>query len=103
MTFDAFGVRILARIKAAARISHLADHIIKRLLCDAARKVVLGHLKEMQIQTRQERIVVEHLLEMRHEPLRVHRVTMKPAAELIVYAAFGHLAAGVLDYFQRLA
>src|SRR5205823_6596512 len=57
----------------------------------------------LAVSSRDDGIVVKHLLEMRHEPLRVHRVTMKSAAELIVHAAFGHLAARMLDHFPRVA
>src|ERR1051326_3836144 len=38
---------------------------------------------------------------MRHEPERVRRIAMKPAAELIVQPAFGHLATGVQDHLKR--
>ena len=40
-------------------------------------------------------LVVEHLLEVRHEPPGVHRVTRKPAAQLVVNAAGRHAVAGV--------
>ena len=47
------------------------------------------------------RLVVEHLLEMRHEPALVHRVAMEAAAELIVHAALGHLAQREQRHVER--
>ena len=37
------------------------------------------------------RIVIEHFLKMRHEPLHVRRIARIAAAEMIVDAAFRHL------------
>ena len=36
------------------------------------------------------RLVVEHLLEVRHAPVRVHRVAVEPAADVVAHAAGGH-------------
>ena len=47
------------------------------------------------------RLVVQHLLEVRHEPVLVHRVAMEAAAELIVHAALGHLAQGEQHHVER--
>jgi hypothetical protein len=36
------------------------------------------------------RLVVQHLLEVRHPPVAVHRITMEPAADVIAHAAERH-------------
>ena len=48
-------------------------------------------------------LVVEHLLEVRHPPVGVHRVPMQPAAEVVVDAARPHLAQAVERHLERLA
>src|SRR5690348_4682952 len=47
-------------------------------------------------------IVVEHLLEMRHEPYGIDRITMKSAAELIVDPPARHLAERRRDHLERV-
>src|SRR5262249_37921284 len=54
----------------------------------------------MQVQPREQRIVVKHFLKMRHQPMCINGVSMKPAAKLIINAAAGHLSTGVLYDFQ---
>ena len=44
----------------------------------------LGH------QIDEQRIVVEHLLEMRHQPALVHRIAREAAAQMVVNAALAH-------------
>ena len=45
----------------------------------------------MNVILQQLRVVVGHLLEVRHYPALVNRVAMKAAGKLVVHAAFGHL------------
>ena len=58
--------------------------------------------KRVEVKLRELRVVVEHLLEMRHEPFGIHRVARKSAAELVVDAAGGHAFAGVQHHSRRL-
>src|SRR6516162_10882103 len=44
-----------------------------------------------------ERVVVEHLLEMRDQPALVHRIAREPSAEMVVDAAFRHARERKLD------
>src|SRR6185369_5542816 len=46
-------------------------------------------------------IVIEHLLEVRHEPNGVYRIAMKSAAELVIHPTFRHLAGSLLDHIKR--
>ena len=45
----------------------------------------------MQVERGELRVVVEHLLEVRHQPERVHGVAREAAAELVVHPAARHL------------
>ena len=56
----------------------------------------LGH------QLEQQRVVVEHLLEMRHEPALVDAVAGEAAAEMIVDAALRDMGEGVRHRFEQI-
>ena len=112
----AFAVGVLGGIKSAVRMRHVAQDVIEnvaggvgviRFLRRAAHSRFplnfgfgisdfgFGNQVGIEIELRELRLVVEHLLEMRHEPFGVHRVTREPAAQLVVNAAGGHAVAGV--------
>ena len=44
----------------------------------------------MEVDARQQRLVVQHLLEVGHQPLAVDRVAGEPAADVVVHAARRH-------------
>ena len=74
---------------------HIAEHVVE----DVPRRLGMAGLaadqEGIEIQLRQLRVVVEHLLEMRHQPFGIHRVAGEAAAELVVNTARGHAVAGV--------
>ena len=59
-------------------------------------------LPEMRAEPHEQRVVVEHLLEVRHEPLRVHAVAREAAADLIVDAAARHPLKGVRHHREHV-
>jgi len=44
----------------------------------------------MQVDAGQDRVVVEHFLEVGHQPLRIHAVAVETAADVIVDASVRH-------------
>ena len=56
----------------------------------------------MRAEPDQQRIVVQHLLEVRHQPLRVHAVAREAPADLIIDAAARHLLERVRHHGERL-
>ena len=46
----------------------------------------------------EQRVVVEHLLEVRDHPAAVHAVAREPARQLVVDAAANHSVEGVVDH-----
>ena len=75
---------------------HLAHYIVQRLFDHAPEEGIAFELPGLQIGRRELGLVVEHLLEMRHEPLRVDAIAMKAAACMVVNAAHGHMAQAAL-------
>jgi hypothetical protein len=71
-------------VKGAAVISHFAKHPIERLLRSLLHVGIVRELPQPHAQPRKKGVVVEHLLEVRDQPLRVDAVSMQPAAHLVV-------------------
>ncbi len=65
-------VGILGGIERAFRSRHVAQHVIENPPRRARQCLVARDLEGIQIGSRQLRLVVEHLFEMRHEPRLVH-------------------------------
>ncbi len=103
LAFHALGVRVGRRVIAAVRRGHLAQDVVQGFTGDAAIGLVAGDLVGLDIHVGEQRIVVEHLLEMGDQPPFVGGVSGKPAADLIVDAACGHGAQRGLDHGQGMA
>ena len=77
LALHAFRVRILGGKEAARGMRHLAQDVVERLLGDPPVLVITGGEPGVEIAARELGVVVEHLLEVRHQPLGVHRVAVK--------------------------
>ena len=97
-----FRVRVLGRVEAAPGMGHLADDVVEGLLGDAAVLGIPRRLPGLEIEERQLGLVVEHLLEVGHEPDLVDRVAVESAAQLVVDAAPRHAGEGLADHLERL-
>ena len=83
-------------------MEHLALDIGKNLLGHLTEKRLLGRLIGFQVEAREQRVVIEHFLKVRHQPALVHRITMEPAAEMIVHPSLSHLAQRMGSHLQIL-
>ena len=83
-------VGVLRRGQAALGQQQLALQVAERRLHDVAVARVARRHVAGQVRAGQERVVVEHLLEVRHEPDAVDGVAVEAPAELVVDAAVGH-------------
>jgi hypothetical protein len=92
-----FTIRIEGGVEPTLRRQHFANRPLERFLRHASRLVVTRRLPEMNAEAREQRVVVQHLLEVRHQPHRIDRITMEAAADLVVDPAAGHAAEGVCD------
>ena len=85
-------VGVLRSIKSAVLaiaqpLVHPADNITGHVRVE----FIAEHLVRVNVVLQKLGIVIRHLLEMRHNPALVDRVTMKPSGELIVNSALRHL------------
>ena len=88
----ALGVGVERGVEAALGAAHLAERPVERLLGHGPEQRVARDLPAVQVRARQQRVVVEHLLEVGDEPVGVDRVAREAAADLVVHAARGHRA-----------
>ena len=86
----ALGVGVERRREAALLLAQVAQRPVERLGADAGEERLAGDLEAVQVRARQQRVVVEHLLEVRDHPARVDRVPREPAADLVVHGTGGH-------------
>src|SRR5262245_52810462 len=89
-----------SRERALAR-RHLARKPTDSFACALTEQLIAAALKRQSQQFKQLRVVVKHLLEMRHEPLLVHRVTRETAPKVIVNAALAHALERMLDCLEK--
>ena len=75
---DALGVGVERRVEAALGPAHLAQRPVERVAADLPQARLAGELQAVQVGAREQRVVVEHLLEVRHRPGRVDAVAAKP-------------------------
>ena len=101
LAFFSLAVGVLRGVEAAGRAGHLPHDVVQDLLGDGAVERLAGHLPSVQVDAGQLGVVVEHLLEMRRQPVIVHRIAMESAAELVVHAAAGHGLQRLGDHLQR--
>src|SRR5690606_16748699 len=84
----------------------LALHFRKEPAGNLPRRISKKRLAErsmgVHVKTQKKRVVVEHLLEVRHEPRLVRRVAMEASREVIPDAAFAHRMKGERDGGFRL-
>ena len=86
-------------IERAAGRGHVSFDVLQNLAGRACKILPAGRLIPLEVDDREQRVVVEHFFKVWHEPFRIGRVAMKAPARMIIHAArrhflkrrFGHL------------
>ena len=94
-------VGIERRVESTLGRSHLARHPLDRLDRNALHLVILCRLPEVCAKPGEQSVVVQHLLEMGHEPNGIDGVAGESAADLIIDPPTGHFLEGCQDYLQN--
>ena len=101
LAFFAFGICILGRVEATGRVGHIPQDVADNLLDDVLEERITGGLIAHQVGPRELRVVVQHLLEMWHEPFRIGAVARETTAQVIVDTAARHTVQGAHDDIPR--
>ena len=99
----ALGVRVERGGERALLLAQLGERPVERLAAHALEQRLAGDLPRVQVRAGEQRIVIEHLLEVRDEPGAVDRVAREAAADLVVHAARGHPAQRVQRHLALAA
>ena len=87
---DALGVGVLRGREPALGQRELAQDVVERLLDDLAVALLPRDDPGVEVGGGEQRVVVEHLLEVRRRASGVDRVAVEAAADQVVHAAGGH-------------
>ncbi len=90
LSFPAFAVRVLCREEQAILRDHVSQNILQYLLGRFFIEGVFRSQEGLGIDDCQECLVVEHLLEVRNEPLCVSGIPVEPKAHLVVDSPHAH-------------
>ena len=82
-------------------VGEVVDQELRGLRRDPAGQRVAGAPRPVRVGPQQQRVVVEHLLEVRHHPVGVDAVAREPAGQLVVDPAARHRRARALHRGQR--
>ena len=99
-SLDAVRVGVLRRRERAVRQQQVAEHVLDRLLDHLAVALAAGDEPRVEVRGDEERVVVEHLLEVRDEPAVVDGVAVEAAPDDVVHAPRGHAVERALDHFR---
>ncbi len=86
----AVGVGVQRRGEPALGQRHVAQQVVERLLRDDPVPLLAGRRVRVQVGRGQQGVVVEHLLEVRHQPSAVHRVAGEAAGQYVVHPPGRH-------------
>ena len=86
----ALGVGVEGRVEAAAVVAQIAQHESDGLVQHLPEAGAASYLPGVQVQPGEQGVVVQHLLEVGHNPLGVHRVAAETAAQVVVDPPRGH-------------
>ena len=98
----AFAVGVLGGIETALGMGHVPEDVGEDVAGDGGVAFLAADQGGIQVQLGQLGVVVEHLLEMRDQPLGIHGIAGEAAAQLVMDAAGGHAVAGVEDHAKGL-
>ncbi len=102
LPLHAFRVGVGGRVDAALRRRHLAQDVVERLHRHAPQAFIAGDLVALQVSLGEQRVVVQHLLEVRDQPLAIGGITAEAAADVVVHAAPGHRVQCLRDHLEGL-
>ena len=100
--FLPFAVRVGGGVEGSVRGGHLARHVVEHVARHRRVGLLARDLERLEIGDHEQRVVVEHLLEVRNGPGGLGRVAMEAAAQVVVDSAASHGVQGLGRHLQQL-
>ena len=94
-------VGVFGGVEAAFGVGHVAEDVTEDAVGGIGECDLAAGEERLEIELCELGVVVEHLLEVGHQPGRIHGVTGETATELVVNASGVHVFAGFDDHAQR--
>ena len=98
----ALAVGVLGRGEPAPGEGEVGEQVVEGAAGYGGEAGLPGDLRRPGVEAGQQGVVVEHLLEVGHQPALVHGVAGEAAADLVVDAAVGHRGQGAVHHGRRL-
>ncbi len=98
--FHGVGLGIKRGVEATVLVRHLPQREVENTFGDGTVVGLVGKRVKLRIGTPQQRLIVEHLLEMRDVPLCIGGVAMEPAADMVVYPSLCHFLQRAARHLQ---
>jgi hypothetical protein len=83
LSFPSYLSGILRRVKSPLRGPHLGEKILKGPSGHRSIPLIPCLKKPLHINRNEQRVVIEHLLEMRNQPLRIDRIAVETSPQLV--------------------
>ena len=81
---------------------HVTNDVIENVARDRFVLSISRDLECVDISDGELRLIVKHLFEMRHVPVAIDRITVKPASDMIMHSARSHFAQREHSHFKRM-
>ena len=96
---DAVGV--FGREEPATRSRQVTPNVVERIERDLCVETIAGHLGRLGIGQDELGLVVQHLLEVRHPPIGIDRISMEAASEVVAHSPQCHCPQGDEHHVAR--
>ena len=100
LAFFSLAVGVLRGIESTVRIGHVAEYVGQDFLGGLRESLVAVDLVTLQIGNHEERLIVEHLLEVGQKPAFVGGVAVDAQADLVVDSPEAYLGQGVFHHAE---
>ncbi len=94
-------VRVFGGVKPAFLSAHVAQDVFEDLSRHVGERLIFADLVRLGVRNCQLRLIVEHLLEVRHAPFTIRGVTVEPSAKMVADAAACHRAERLQRHVER--
>ena len=102
LAFFSFAIGIFGAVETTSVVRHVLEHVVTDLFRDNQVTLVAGRGERIHIGVQQQRVVVQHLFKVRHQPTGIDAVPSEPASQMVVDASIGHAVERLGGGFEQV-